>query len=219
MAREIDDADAGKFEERLLPHATRPEWLNTWKNSFFAAGRNTVYRLIAATGAADRMEVLSAYHTARNIAAYERGEYPYGVAAAVVTTKKGAKWAIFGNAPWKGVMSFGRREQLANAADYICGDTLCARVKTMQQCALLPRKDENGKTACVSIANVMPGESGGYVLAVRNPRGEKFTLMRQGSDEEIALSAEKTLTAGGNEEYVLKLPSVPAYTVCTVFID
>ena len=60
---------------------------------------------------------------------------------------------------------------------------------------------------------------GGYVLAVRNPRGEKFTLMRQGTDEEIAISAEKTLTAGGNEEYVLKLPSVPAYTVCTVFID
>ena len=219
VAREIDGADAGKFEERLLPHATRPEWLNTWKNSFFTAGRNTVYRLIAAADAADRMEVLSTYRTARNIAAYERGEYPYGVAAAVVTTKKGAKWAIFGNAPWKGVMSFGRREQLANAADYICGEKLCARVKTMQQCALLPRKDENGKTACVSIANVMPGESGEYVLAVRNPRGEKFTLMRQGSDEEIALSAEKTLTAGGNEEYVLKLPSVPAYTVCTVFID
>ena len=35
----------------------------------------------------------------------------------------------------------------------------------------------------------------------------------------ILPSGEKTLTAGGNEEYVLKLPSVPAYTVCTVFID
>lgn len=135
----------GKFEERLLPHATRPEWLNTWKNSFFTAGRNTVYRLIAAAGAADRMEVLSAYRTARNIAAYERGEYPYGVAAAVVTTKKGAKWAIFGNAPWKGVMSFGRREQFANAADYICGEKLCARVKTMRNARCCRERTKTGK--------------------------------------------------------------------------
>ena len=35
----------------------------------------------------------------------------------------------------------------------------------------------------------------------------------------MKVGEKKTLTAGGNEEYVLKLPSVPAYTVCTVFID
>lgn len=219
VSREICAEDGGKFIERLLPHATRPEWLKIWKNNFFAGGRNTVYRLSALAGKTDRVEALSAYHTERNIAPYESGEYPYGLAAAVASTKEGAKWAVFGNAPWKGVISFGRREQIANVADYICGDKLCARVKTMQQCALLPRKDENGKTVCVSIANVTPGESGEYVLAVRNPRGKRFSLMCQGQDGEIVLSAEKSLTAGGAEEYVLRLPSIPAYTVCTVFCD
>ena len=219
VSREICPDDGGKFTERLFPHVTRPEWFREWSNGLFAAGRNTVYRLSAVPGKTALTEVLSAYYTDLNIAAYENGEYPYGIASAVVTTKNGSKWAIFGNAPFKSVMSFGRREQIANAADYICGDKLCARVKTMQQCALLPRKDKNGKTACVSIVNLMPGESGEYVVAVRNPGGNRFSFMCQGREEEIALSAEKTPTASGAVEYVLRLPSIPAYTVCTVFIN
>lgn len=221
-ATEICETDRGKFEEHNFPHATLPRDFRKWQNNFFTRGRSKVYYMsLYPKKTKSVVQALAAYETQLNIAPYENGQYPYGISAAISQTEEDGRWAVFGNAIWKGIMSFYRREQLLNMMDELCARSggLCARLKSPKQAALLPRKDSAGRTACVSVANLTIGESGESILAVRNPRGERFTFMRQGSAEEIVLNAESARTENGICEYIVKLPSIAPYSVSTVFIS
>ena len=77
---------------------------------------------------------------------------------------------------------------------------------------MLPRKNDNGKTVCVSVTNCTIGESGEFKLLIRNPIGEKFTFMSQ-YDGEKTLSYEKV-----GEDYLLTVPSLHPWSVGTVFV-
>lgn len=223
-SQKICDGEKDKFFERNLSHATLPKDFYIWKNNFFTSGRNEVYCLnIFSEQNENAVQPLAVYDTELAIKPYVSGKYPYGISAAVVKTEADGNWALFGNAVWKGVMSFKRREQLLNVMDYLCVKSgkggLCARLKSPKQVALLPRKDKRGKTVCVSIANLTIGDSGEMLLAIRNPRAEHFTFMKQASDEEIALQFKVAQNENGIREYLVNLPSIAAYSVCTVFID
>ena len=65
-------------------------------------------------------------HTAVKNIKKEEGEYPYGVLNAVVKTSKNAKWAVFGAKPWHSIVSYDKRNQLVQAAQYISGKLLPA---------------------------------------------------------------------------------------------
>ena len=163
----------------------------------------------------DGCEILATYEPTSALVAplYESKEYPFGVAEMIITTKTGGKWAILGYCPWRHNLPTFKRDMLLDVADYVSGNALAARLITPIPCVLWPRKDKEGRTACVSLANCTVGESEEMELLVRNPATEHFTLMSQhDGTHELAWRRE-------GEDYILTLPSISAWSVATVFMD
>jgi hypothetical protein len=164
--------------------------------------------------ALSKMEILGTYATTGAIAPFtENPERPYGIANMIVPTKQGGKWAVLGYAPWKHVIPMYKRDHLLDIVDYISDNGLCARLLTAVQAVLLPRKNQAGKTVCISITNCTIGESGELRLLIRNPIGEKFLFMSQYNGEKL-LEFKKE-----GEEYILKIPSLHPWSVGTIFIE
>lgn len=196
--------------EKMSAHKVIPDGFVRWSNSAFTEGRNNIYYLEKEQ---DSVEVISRYDANAVIDPFlEDKTCPYGIASAIVTTPKGKKWSVMSLAPWKGIISYNRREQMLNMADYISGNALCARLLSPVQAVLLPRKDKQGKTVCVSVTNCTIGNSGSLELLIRNPAGRDFRFMTQGK-EEIRLEYERA-----GEDYIVKIPDMAAWTVGTVFI-
>lgn len=206
----LDVSDILKIKERFTDCPVNPKNFDTYSSSFFTAGRGEAYTL---ENVSSDMEIISNYYSDFKIKKYTNDEKnPLGIASAVIKTKYGKKWAILGYQPWKGVIPSYKREQLLDIADYISKNALPARLLTPVQASLHPRKNEEGKTVCVSVANLTIGESGKLKLLVRNPVCEKFMFMSQYNGEK-ELEFEKC----GND-YVLSLPSISPYSVATVFM-
>jgi len=140
-------------------------------------------------------------------------EFPHGVAECIVKTPKGAKWAIFGFALWNGVVTSTVIKHILDTADYISDNSLAARLLTPIQAVLLPRKNNDGKTVCVSVTNCTIGKSGEISLLIRNPRSESFKFMSQYNGESSLDFAKQ------GDDYILKLPSLEPWSVGTVFIE
>ncbi len=208
---EIDSADAMRMNSRFTENKLNPNGLETHVQSYYSKGRNGVFAILPLQNA--DIEILSFYSTSHNIKRYcDSDDMPYGVAEAVITTSKGGKWGVFGYSPWKPVMPFYKREHILDTADYISGNALCARIVSPVQAVLLPRKDEAGKTVCVSVVNCTIGESGDIKLRIRNPKGENFSFMSQYNGE-----AELAFTKDG-DDYIVTMPSLNAWSTGTVFI-
>lgn len=195
--------------EKFLPHPILPQGLESWNNSIFFPGKGECY-LMKKTNEA--VEPLAVYYDSRTGIPYDES-FSDCIAEAVVETGKGGKWAILAYAPWRGIVSTLKRDMLLNIAEYISDNGLCARLYTNTPFVLLPRKDENGKTVCVSFANYSMGKSEETTLMIRNPKTARFKYIGQyGTEQE--LSAEKKDGA-----YYIKLPTQDAFTVATVFCD
>lgn len=176
-------------------------------------GKNKNYALtITEKGEA---EVLANYVEVRptDIKNYDDAPISYGIAEAIVKTSKGAKWAVFGYSPWKGVMSFAKREQILNAVDAISDCGLCARILTPIPAALQPRKNRDGKVVCVSVTNCTVGESGEVEVIIRNPAGEHMSYMSQYNG-----SGELAVTKKG-DDYHVTIPNINPWSVLTIFIE
>ena len=202
-ATRIPEKQALLLYEDLQPHVSNRGGLDKWKSSFFTPGKKAAYSLTAHT----QVETLGVY------AASVKMVTPCGISSLIVNTLQGGKWAVLGYVPWKGVISHARREQYLNVADYLCGNTLCARVRTPMQNVCLPRTDTDGKTACVSITNCTVGDCDSMEILIRSPKAENFTFMAQGGVEE-KLSFTKT-----DDGYLVKTPAIRAWSVATVFCD
>lgn len=135
-----------------------------------------------------------------------------GIASAVFTTPAGAKWACFGFDLWARTKSTEKRRQLLNACRYISGRGFLAELLTPMQACVIPNEDERGKCIAVSLINCTVGDSGELKLRVRDPNGDHFTFMGQ-AQAEITVPAEKT----ADNEYEITLPSIPGWSVATVF--
>ncbi len=136
-----------------------------------------------------------------------------GTASAIYTTEKGAKWAVFGFDLWERTKSTEKRTQLLNACKYISGSGFAAELLSPLQACIYPVVDKNNKCIAVSIVNCTVGESGELTLKVRNPAGNKFSFMGQTAPL-TEINAEQT----AKNEYELSLPSIPGWSVATVFI-
>ena len=179
--------------------------------SFFVKGKNERYYL---ENPKCQIDVLAYYS---NILPLEKfthmDEYPFGISDAIITNPKGVKWAVYSYVPWKGVISYQKREQILNGADFVSGNNIAAKLVTPFQAVLLPRKDMSGKTICVSVVNCTIGDSGELKLIIRNPRSEKFSFMSQYNGEG-KLDFEK---CGNN--YIVKIKDIKAWSVLTVFAE
>ena len=137
-----------------------------------------------------------------------------GIASAIYTTEKGAKWAVFGFDLWARTKSTEKRTQLLNACKYISGEGFAAELLSAFQACIYPVVDENGKCIAVSIINCTVGESGEMKVAVRNPAGNKFGFMGQ-TVPFTQVEAKQT----ADNEIELTLPSIPGWSVGTLFIE
>ena len=205
-----DDIDALRMNTKFSGHAVNPKAVQIHSQSYHAQGRTGVYTMIPDDD--DKLEIIAVYNSSADIKRYSNDDsMPYGVAEAVLTTSHGGRWGVLGYSPWKTVIPFYKREQILDIADYISSNALCARIMSPVQAMLLPRKDENGKTACVSIVNCTIGESGEIKLRIRNPKGEKFVFMSQYNGEKILEFTKDT------NDYIVSVPSVSPWSVGTIF--
>ena len=209
-ASHIEPNDKLRICEKMTKHPVNPSSLETWTSCFFANGRSEAFYLLPKADTVCRCEVLGQYVNATVLPPFTTDEaYPYGVAAAVITTPEGGRWAVFGYEPWKNIISLDVRDRLLNAAEYI-GKPLPARLVTGMKAQLLPRVDKNGKTVSVSVASCEIGERTDVKLLIGNPVGTRFTLSGQVIGNETP-RVEKT-----GDGYLVTIPRIPAWTVVTV---
>lgn len=142
----------------------------------------------------------------------------YGCVNAIIKTydenkNELASWAVFGYSLWQDIISSVKRNQILNAIDYICNNTLPAKLLSSEQVLVAPRIDKDGKLVCVSLQSITIGNTEPMKLLVRNPKTEKFIL----SNEDISLKEleyEKT-----DDGYVINLPPLSPWDIYTVFFE
>ena len=208
---QIEEFDAIKVRAHFSDHPLKPDFADFYSQSYHAKGRVGVYTMEKQH---ENVEIISTYFSAHKLRNYCQDEnMPYGISEAIVTTPKGAKWAVFGYSFWKGVMPSFVRDHILDVADYISNNALPARLDSLVQAAILPRRNNEGKVVCVSIANCTIGESGELKLRIRNPKSENFSFASQYNGEQ-KLEFEKN----GND-YIVTVPSLNPWSVGTVFVD
>lgn len=133
------------------------------------------------------------------------------IADGIVTTSRGAKWAVFGYAAFTEYMSANRRSQIIKAYEYI-GGVLPAVIYEKSFMELLPRSDKCGKTKSVTLVNCSIERSDEHILRINNPASNRFVFMN--ADGRSELLAELY------DGYALvKLPRFDAWSVGTVFAE
>ncbi len=160
-------------------------------------------------------EVLTSYVTSSRdeVPADPDGPYPYGIAAAIVPTDAGARWAVFGREPWSDNISYARRNQLMNAVEYAAG---CRRfgaiLECRQQAVLFPRENDAMETTSVSVLNCTIGRSIPLRLRIRRPASRTFVWMTPSGTFRLESIAE------ADGDIVVTVPPIDPWTVGTLFL-
>lgn len=208
---EVCSDDAITLREKFYEHPTKPRFRDWYQSSFFTAGRKTVCYAECRNKDA---EILSIYESDIIKKPYTSDtENPFGIAEVIVKTNKGKNWAVMCYCPWKGIIPDYIKNHLLDVTDYISDNALPARITDSSQLLLLPRKNADGKTVCVSVVNCTVGKTDEQELMIRNPVGMNFTFESQYNGK-TELSFEKR-----GEDYIVILPPIDAWSVSTVFIE
>lgn len=207
-AIQISESDILKIKENLTSHKVNPTDFTCWNSSFFTEGRNNVYYFTPGTSVP---EILGTYTIQSENHILDDISIKESIAECILKTDNGGTWAILGYAPWKGIISLAKRNQILNIADYISEHSLSARLNTPLQSVLLPRTNSDGKTEAVSVVNCTVGKSGPLELILRAPASTNFVFMSQ----TISETAIDCIQSGN--DYILTLPSIDAWSVGTVF--
>lgn len=155
----------------------------------------------------ENLEIVSNYYSNNS------GEFVIkGIASAVFTTKKGAKWAVFGFDLFERTKSTEKRNQLLNTCRYLSNSPFAAELLTHIQACIYPVVDSENNCIAVSVINCTVGESGKLRVRIKSPKNNEFTFMSQYSAE-IKICAEKI----SENEFEATLPSIPAWSVGTLF--
>ena len=155
----------------------------------------------------DGLEIISEYYT-NSFGGFDI----CGVASAVFTTEKGAKWAAFGFDLWSRTKSTEKRIQFLNACEYISGKHFAAELLTPLQACIYPVADDNRKCIAVSVVNCTVGDSGDLKIRIHLPKTDKFTFMAQYVPE-----TELEAVKAEEDVYDVTLPSIGGWSVGTVF--
>ncbi|MBR5528062.1 MAG: hypothetical protein IKV97_03595 [Clostridia bacterium] len=208
-------ADARKADHRSLKERFTKHPINgdnaggAWRASMFHHGGTNPAYIIS-----DKDGKTEAFGEGFDLLSAEE----YGCVNAVVNTYddngiRAAKWAVFGYSLYVPVTCSAKRDQIINAADYICNNSLPAKLLSHEQAAVIPRVNKDGKTVSVSIQSITIGESDKLSVLIRNPVGEKFSYM-SGRKQHTAVSYKKT-----EDGYIVELPRIDPYELITVFCE
>lgn len=203
------EGDYDGLFERFYEHSVKPEGYDSFLVNPYGKGNRTKFAMARKEG----MEIISRYDTKNSDLSpiFDDKEAPYGASEMIYPTERGAKWAILSYAPWYHNIPTYKRDMILDIADYISKNALPARLLTPVPCVLMPRRRQDGRVSAVSVLNCTVGKSGEMELLVRDPVGEKFTFMSQYNGS-CKVEFEKR-----GEDYILRVPSIDAWSVGTVF--
>lgn len=136
-----------------------------------------------------------------------------GCAMAVIETKYGAKWFIFGSHLSNPAISSQRRNQIVNALNYIAKAPLPAYSVCTDQVVVIPRVNNDGKTVSVTLFNCCVTDAEDVKIAIHNPANtESYTLIDPyAADQELPLSKE-------NDHYSIIIDEIRAWRVKTILL-
>lgn len=208
---QMNEMDAIKVHTIFEEHKVNEGCPKSHSQSYHAKGRVGVFAIEPTWG---DVELIARYNTGRDIKPYtSMKDMPLGMAEVVLTHKEGGKWAVFGYSFWKYVIPYYKKAQILKVANYISCGAICAELESLVQAILLPRKDNDGKTASVSVINCTIANSGDMKIRIKNPKGEKFTFMSQYNGEK-----ELTFEKDG-DDYIVTMPSLNPWSTGTIFIS
>ena len=209
--QKIPDEDFSLMTENYTDHPTKPAGFDKHHSSYFTRGRSQIHLLLPDAA----VEPLSIYSRrgANTEPYFEDPALPYGIASAIVTTPRGAKWFVDGYHMWKAIIPTYKRERFLDICDAISGNALPARMVTSMPAVLYPRCNAAGETAAVSVINMTVGKSGPVAVRIRRPAGTRFVWMSQHNGEGIC---EVTQDGG---DVIAVIPEIDAYSAATVFVE
>ncbi|GEM_PF-2776369 len=132
--------------------------------------------------------------------------YGNDTTVALLKTKEGGTWGIFGNQLYRIMMSSGRRAFLLNLADALVGG-FAARLLSAEQAVVIPRKNAAGQCTGVFMHSISIGDTEELTFEVLNPASLSFVWMTP--DGRQTKCAYKFDAAWGR--YLVHTPALPAY--------
>lgn len=137
-------------------------------------------------------------------------EKPNGCcAAAILHTSAGAKWFVQGYHAFDTVITYGKKQQIEAAVEYISGKPMISRIATKNRGMLIPC-ERNGELTSVSLINTTIEEQRDVGVFLRTA-GEVRCLDEFG--RELAASVKRTA-----EGVTVTLPSLAPWRMLTVFV-
>ena len=208
----VKEKPRGIFQEKFVKHTVNSHVKGggEWATSSFVCANAYQYEVFG-----DNIEPVSKYITKRpNIEKTGEEPFPYGIASAIVTTEKGGRWAVMGEYPWSGFLSFDKRNQFINIANYLSANAVAVILETPVQAVVMPRENADGEITSVSVLNKTVGDSGEIFLRIKKPKGEKFKFMTFKDDKVIETQVEGIKDNG---DLVLKIPNISGWGIGTVY--
>jgi len=136
---------------------------------------------------------------------------PFGYSSVITDTVYGGKLAVMACGFWKLTCHSTQRDRILDVIDFL--SPMPARLLSPRRALVMPRVDREGNTVSVSVTNCTLAYPEDIVLKIRSPKKKHFRFASQYDGEQI-LHAEET-----PDGYIVKLPRLSAYSVCTVFCD
>ena len=198
LLRFTDHTVNGDFSGKLFPKSFYSD-----KLYYLSDGDRSVY------------EPVSCYTSFAKDAAIvcNSAEYPYGVCDAVVESEDGIKWCVIGSGLMNPAISYERRNQLINCANYLQADSVKTVITSKYQIMSMPRENSQGQIVSVSLLNMTVGDSCPIELKVQNLADGAVYFYAQ-YHKKIEIPREDA----GNGIVRLRLPSIKAWSVGTVFV-
>ena len=209
--RRLSSDEGMASSENFTDHKVNEGYKSTFTAPYFSGGLANYYTI---SKVPENAEILGTYKIKFPEKTYDLPDAPHGYTSVILHNAEGGNWAVMGYGLWKSVIPAFQRDRLLNIIDYISGNAPAVRPISATQDVYLPRVcKETGKTLSVSVINCTIEPQDDVEIIIRNPKSDKFRFMSQ-YDGERELTAKKV----GNDYYI-KLPTLTAWSVATVFCD
>ena len=210
-ARPLSDDEGMASSENFTDHKVNKVYKSVFTAPFFSGGLANYYTI---SKIPENAEVLGTYTIKFPQKTYDLPDAPHGYTSVVLHNSQGGNWAVMGYGIWKSVIPAFQRDRLMNIIDYISDNALVIKPISATQDVYLPRIcKQTGKLLSVSVINCTIEPQDDVEICIRNPKSDKFRFISQYDGE-----TEFTVKKVGNDYYI-KLPTLTAWSVATIFCD
>jgi hypothetical protein len=130
-----------------------------------------------------------------------------GISASLFENKLGGRVCVLGYAPWKRIYSLSRRIQMQRITDWLCRDSMDAKILTNIKGALFVRSNREDTKTMVTFINTSIDPSGEVRIALRN-RNTARLLEDEGRETELEMKSR-----------IITLPDTPAFETRVVLAE